>query len=511
MIASTNTQATGLSGLDYAVIATYFVVLLAIGYFFSRRQNDTQEFFVGGRNTRPWVAGVSLFASLLSTISFLSVPGEIIKNGLASVSIVAASPLAFLLVGYVIVPISMRVRAISCYEYLEKRFDLKTRLFAASLFTLIRLSWMGVVVFAASTAVGRILGLGPQHMWLVALTVGAIAIMYTTMGGIKTVIWTDVVQVAILLGGLIYVVGYVALSTGSGPLAWWQELSAAAPHRESHPWWSWDPFTRVSHGGVIIFMFFWWICAASSDQVAVQRFFTTTSAQNARKAFGIGLITNALVMSLLALCGMALFFNYPGNLPATPDDVFPYFIGHGLPGGLAGLMVAALFSAAMSSLDSGMNSISSVVTTDFYCRLSAATPSPRTELRLARLTTLASGTLAIVICLIVAGIPDATRGNLTDLIQKINTFIVGGLGGLFFIAFFLPSCRASLAIASTVVGMTVGCVLAFEDWFPYFHFGVDAPGNPRSVSWMWVIPCSFLVTFLTGWLFSKLSRETRRL
>ncbi len=182
MIASTNTQATGLSGLDYAVIATYFVVLLAIGYFFSRRQNDTQEFFVGGRNTRPWVAGVSLFASLLSTISFLSVPGEIIKNGLAYVSIVAASPLAFLLVGYVIVPISMRVRAISCYEYLEKRFDLKTRLFAASLFTLIRLSWMGVVVFAASTAVGRILGLGPQHMWLVALTVGAI--------GVPLVSWT---------------------------------------------------------------------------------------------------------------------------------------------------------------------------------------------------------------------------------------------------------------------------------------------------------------------------------
>lgn len=510
MIASTHTQTSGLSGLDYAVIATYFVVLLAIGYFFSRRQNDTQEFFVAGRNTRSWAAGVSIFASLLSTISYLSVPGEVIKHGLAFVSIVAASPLAFLLVGYVIVPISMRMRATSCYEYLEKRFDLRTRLFAALLFTLIRLSWMGVVVFAASTAVGRILGLGPQHMWLVALTVGAIAIIYTTMGGIKTVIWTDVVQVAILLGGLVYLVGYVTLSTGSGPLAWWQEISAAAPYREAQPWWSWDPFTRVSHGGVIVFVFFWWICTASSDQVAVQRFFSTSSAQNARKAFGIGLITDALVMSLLALCGMALFFNYHGNLPAKPDDVFPYFIGHRLPGGLAGLMVAALFSAAMSSLDSGMNSISAVVTTDFYRRLSTTKPNPRTELRVARLTTLGSGGLVVAICLIVATIPDATRGNLTDLSQKINTFIVGGLGGLFFIAFFLPRCRASLAIVSTLVGMTVGCVLALGDWFPFSFFGVDALGNPRSVSWMWVIPCSCLLTFLTGWLLSGLPRGTRQ-
>lgn len=499
----------GLSGLDYAAIGVYFSVVLAMGYYFSRQQQDTQEYFVASRNMPSWAVGFSIFATVLSTISYLSVPGEILKNGVAVATSVLSFPLTFLLVGYLVIPYFMRRRAITAYEYLERRFDLKTRLFAASSFVLIRLSWMGVIVFTASLALAKIVGLGSEHTWILSLAIGVIAIVYTTLGGMRAVIWTDVLQFLILLGGTLFTLSYVAFDTGSGPLTWWQTATATTVQRTPQPFWSWDPFTRVSYGGIMISMFFWWICTASSDQVTIQRYFSTPSAQRARRAFGFNLLADTVVMSLLVLCGVALFSYYQSNLPAGPDEVFPHFIRHELPRGLAGLLVAALFSAAMSSLDSGMNSISTVVTTDFYHRLTATEPNPDSELTLARIATVVTGCVAVTICVMLSWMPDEKRGNILDLTNQINTFLVGGLAGLFFIAILLRRCTGTWAIASASLGMAAGLVLALGHWFPFLDLGVDELGNPRKFSWMWVIPCSSLVTFFFGWLSSQFLKTHR--
>ena len=496
----------GLTGVDHATIACYFLLVLAMGYYFSQRQQDTQEYFVAGRSMPSWAVGLSIFATLLSTISYLSIPGEVLKHGVAVVTIVASYPMVFLLVGYVFIPYFMRKRAISAYEYLESRFDLTTRLFAASLFILIRLSWMGIIVLSASLALSNIIALKPEYTWILSMAIGVIAIIYTTLGGMRAVIWTDVLQVLILLCGALFTVLYVALDTGSGPWTWWQNATAATLQRTPQPVWSWDPFTRVTYGGVLISAFFWWICTANSDQVTIQRFFSTPSAPAARRAFALNLLTDLVVMSLLVLCGIALFTYYQGNLPDRPDEVFPHFIRQGLPRGVAGLLVAALFSAAMSSLDSGMNSISTVIITDVFRRLKAAVPNPGTELILGRIATVATGSVAVFLCVMLSWMPGKKRGNILDLTNQINTFIVGGLGGLFLIAIFLRPCTGPQAIASALGGMAVGFVLALGHWLPFLDLGVDALGNPRKFSWMWVIPCSSLVTFLLGWLLPRLAR-----
>jgi Na+/proline symporter len=267
----------------------------------------------------------------------------------------------------------------------------------------------------------------------------------------------------------------------------------------------------------------------------------------------VGLVASVVTLGVLALVGIALFSYYAGELPATPDKVFPHFITHQLPRGLAGLVVAALFAAAMSSLDSGMNSLSTVVTVDFYRRLrksptppdewealpSGTEPSPaasaadddhrpaqalppegspppptdigsgdaaaivddstahdtdRRELALARLVTCLTGCVAVFIAILLSCVPEGKRGNILDATNQINSFIIGPLGGLFLIAMFQRRCKGSTAIFSAVVGMGIGFVMALGHMFT--AFGVDDNGDPRRWTWMWVMPVTTTLTFL---------------
>ena len=485
-----------LSAVDYTTVVCYFIGMLWLGYHLSRRQKDTEEFFVAGRNMPSWAAGLSIFATLLSTIAYLYIPGEIIKHGIGQMASLLAIPFLYVAVGYLIIPYFMRQRGTSAYEYLEARFGLTARLLAATVFLSIRLTWMGMVVFTASMAMTEIIGVPERYTWAVALALGVVAIVYTTMGGLRAVIWTDVVQVLILFGGAVFTVAYVAFDTGTGPITWLRDTQSAVEQRAPQPLWSWDPFTRVSYGGVVIQMFFFWACTAASDQVAIARYFSTPSTEAARRSFGHTMIANVFLIIVLGLCGMALFSFYQTELPTGPDKVFPYFISHQLPIGISGLVVAALFSAAMSSLDSGISAVATVITVDWYRRLGRGQENPGRELKLARVITCVTGMLAVFICIILSWIPAELRGNLTDMAMQTCTFSVGGLGGLFFIAILLPGCRSPIALTSTVLGLATGFFLAFGHWM--FDLGLDPFGEPRKFSWMWIIPGSAVVTFVVA-------------
>ena len=363
-----------LHAVDYAAIAAYFAVVIWVGFYYGRRQKSTEDYFLAGRSLSWFSVGVSIVATVLSTVTYLSTPGEMIKNGVGANAQFLSYPLVFFLVSYLILPYLMRLRVTTAYEYLERRFDLTTRLFGASLFVLIRTAWMGMVLFTASLALSKICSLS---FTTVVLGLVAVGVFYTVLGGLRAVIWTDVVQFFILLGGAIFTVVYVAVDSGTGPATWWNDMMAA--DTPSQPVFSFDPTVRLSLVGMGCWTLFWWLATASSDQVAVQRFLATESLQASRRAFLCNLVSGVVLILILSLCGIALYSYYQAAIPDDPDLVFPHFIRHILPRGLAGLVVAALFSAAMSSLDSGMNSISSVVVTDFYRRFRSAVrhPAPR--------------------------------------------------------------------------------------------------------------------------------------
>ena len=481
----------GLHAVDYGAIAAYFLMVVCVGYYYGRRQKNTEDYFLGGRNMSWFAVGLSILATILSTITYLSTPGEMIKNGVGANAQLLSYPLILFLVSYLILPFLMRLRVTTAYEYLEERFDLTTRLFGSSIFVLIRTAWMGTVLFTASVALSKICGLS-----FITVVVGlvAIGVFYTVLGGLTAVIWTDVVQFFILLAGAVFTVVYVAVDSGTGPSAWWNAMMAA--DTPSQPIFSFDPTVRLSLVGMGCWTLFWWVATASSDQVAVQRFQATDSLRAARRAFLCNLVSGIIITLLLSLCGIALYSYYAAALPDDPDLVFPHFIRHILPRGLAGLVVAALFSAAMSSLDSGMNSISSVVITDYYRRFRSVAANPRQELLLARVVTAAAGVLATGICLLLYQIPDDQRGNLFDVQGRVMSFLVGSLGGLMLIPILGIRCNGKVARSSALCGILIGMLWAQGHWL----FGLP------ELAWMWVVPVSTVVTVGMAACVSRLTR-----
>lgn len=210
----------GLTALDYGVVALYFVAVLLVGWHYSRRQTDPGEYFLGGR-TQNWIAvGLSVMATLVSTITYLTTPGEIIKNGPGVLWGALSIWMAYPIIGYLVIPRIMAAPIVSGYELLERQFGTGIRRAAALLFVLTRLSWLGLVVFTCIVALSAMTGV-PVPLLLVV--VGAVTTAYTTMGGFRAVVVTDVMQALILFGGTLAVIFYVMWQSGS-VTAWWPDL-----------------------------------------------------------------------------------------------------------------------------------------------------------------------------------------------------------------------------------------------------------------------------------------------
>ena len=283
------------------------------------------------------------------------------------------------MIAYGLIPVFLRLRVTSIYEYLEQRFDVGTRMFASAIFLVVRLSWMGLVLFSSTLALAQITQL--DRLLILAGHRPDCGWSYTTLG-------RDAGRDLDGRGPVLHSLWRRPSSpwpswspeTGTGPPAPWLEAIAAAD-RPGQPVFSFDPFERVTLVGMGLLGFFWYVCTYAGDQVAVQRLMSTASARSARWSSACDLISGLLVTLALVAVGMALYGYYQGQPPADADQAFPYFIRSQLPRGLAGLVVAALFSAAMSSLDSGMNSVATVISVDYVERwrstpLAAGGPAP---------------------------------------------------------------------------------------------------------------------------------------
>jgi SSS family solute:Na+ symporter len=248
--------ATGLHAVDYVVIVGYFLAMILIGVYFSRQQKSGEEYFIAGRSM-PWIAvGLSLFSALLSTISYLAVPGETIHQGIAYCLGLLHIPFSYTVIYFVMLPFFMRLGVVSAYEYLEWRFNRTVRLLAASLFMIYVLGWMATVVLTCSVALTQMTG---WPLWIVLVCNGLVSTLYATMGGMRAVIWTDVAQAILMLAGGLVSLVYVAVATQTTPADWWRD--AAGVGHMDFPWFSFDPEVRRSVFWIVMNMFAWMICS----------------------------------------------------------------------------------------------------------------------------------------------------------------------------------------------------------------------------------------------------------
>jgi len=293
----------------------------------------------------------------------------------------------------------------------------------------------------------------------VALAIGLVTVVYTSLGGLKAVVWAGVVQSFILLGGAILSIVLISVSMG-GIAAWWPTQWSAS--WDEQPIFSLDPTCRATVIGSIVFMLVWWICTAGSDQMAIQRYLATRDVKSARRAFRTTCIADMSVTLCLGLLGFALlgfFQSHPQvleeggmTIARDADKLLPYYIIRFLPSGAKGVVVAGLLAAAMSSLSSGMNSSCSVISVDFIDRFRTRGESEASHVRRARVISVISGLLAVVLSLMMGKV----SGNINELTVRINHVFVAPLFGLFFMALFVPFATSF----GTAVGALVGCAVA---------------------------------------------------
>ncbi len=497
-VAADSTSVSGSGGLawiDWGIIGAYATGTILLGWYYSRRQKSTQEYFVGSGNMNPVLVGVSLFATLLSTISYLSMPGESLGKGPVGMATMLALPLVYLAVAYGLLPVYMKQKVTSAYELLEERLGLSVRLLGAFLFVLLRLIWMSLLVFLTAKAMVIMLGVGDQYIPVVAVVTGLVAVVYTSLGGLRAVIITDLMQTILLFGGALLVLAIITIDLGGFswfPVEWNESWDTQPIFPETLS-------TRVSFVGAVASFLVWYVCTAGGDQTSVQRFMATTDLRAARRAFLTQLIVSVVVGVTLGFVGFALlgyFQAHPDLVPAgkslkdDADKIFPHFIAYQLPVGISGLVVAAMFAAAMSSIDSGVNSITAVVMTDGFDRLGRGATSERAHMNAARWLAFGIGATAVIGSAFMHLVP----GNITSVTSKTSNLLTTPIFGLFFFALFVPFASPVGTWIGTFFGTVTAVLVAFSG--PIFG---TVPGTDLDpISFQWIAPMAITVNIVTG-------------
>ena len=442
--------------LNYSVVAIYLLLLVGMGMYFSRREDSTDDYFKAGGRVPWWAAGLSIFGTQLSAITFMAVPAKSFATDWAmflfNLTIIMVAPL----IVYVFLPFYRRLNITTAYEYLEKRFNVASRLIGGLMFIALQFGRIGIVLFLPSIALSVVTGIDVS---VCILLMGVLSIVYTVLGGIEAVIWTDVLQVVVLLGGALLCLVMIPMEVEGGFSA---VMNIAISNNKFHIF-NFDidltspTFWVVVFGGIGAN-----IISYGSDQTVVQRFLTTKDEKSAADSIWTSALLVIPASILFFGIGTALYAFYqlyPNLMNAVSldnaDAILPYYIVTQLPQGVAGLLIAGIFAAAMSSLDSSMNSIATVITTDFYQRFSPDA-TERSSLRIAKWTTAIVGVSGTAFALLMA------TWDIKSLWDQLNTFIglfAGGLGGLFLLGMFTRKTNGVGAVVGLVASAVVQLVV----------------------------------------------------
>lgn len=452
----------GFSPVDYAVLLVYLVGITIFGTLFRRTQRTVRDYFVGAKHTHWLVISLSIVATETSTLTLIGVPALAYAvyprpeqgGAFTYLQVVLGYIVARVLISVLFIPAYFQGDLLTAYELLLRRFGPRAKHFAASLFLVMRALAEGVRVFAASLVLSAVIGAslpGLPHLWLWSIgLVGVLTLVYTFEGGIAAVIWTDLIQLVIYVSGSVLAAWLLLQLVPGG----WPSIaaSAAAAGKFRLFSFSWDPrlpftFWAGLVGGTCLTM-----ASHGTDQLLVQRLLTCRNQRDSQKALiASGFIVLAQFV-LFLLIGVMLHAYTSTPLPplASNDEVFPAFIVHSLPHGIAGLVIAAVFAAAMSNLSGSLNSLASTTVIDFYQPLAGAGRSDADLLRLARWCTAAWGVVLIAIAVAARG-----WGSVFTAGLSIASLVYGPMLGAFLLGVLTTRANQDGVVAGIGVSLVV--------------------------------------------------------
>ncbi len=492
--------------LDLAVIVGYLVFMAWLGLRFSRKQKTTEDFFVARRSVPSWAMGLSLLATLISSVTFIAYPGSAYSRDWSNLVPGFMVVGVLLLVGSVIIPFYRHVVGMSAYEYFDKRFGRPARVYASIAFSLAHFSKMAFVFYLMALTINSITG---WSLDVVVCGVCAVMVLYTVKGGIEAVIWTDVVQAFITWAGVIVCLAFLLFLPPGGPSAVFHLASANGKFSLGRM--ELD-YTSATIPVLLVYGFFWYLQRYTADQTVVQRYLVARSDRGALKGVGLGAVLCVPIWTLFMLIGTCTwaFYRLTGEqLPAyvtKADQVFPHFIATHLPAGFAGLFMASLMGASMTMLASDLNCLAAVGVEDFY-RVLRPQANDRQRLRMARVLVVAVGLLSAGAALVLAH----AKGNALSMWFAVSAIVSGGLAGLFLLAFL--SRRANPRGAYCGIGASLLCTVwavltnrGIVDLGPFNYRGDDLTIGALGHVVLWSVGYAASFLFRSG---SEAAREQR--
>lgn len=484
-----------MNALDWAIVGIYMTAMVVMAWLLGKRHRTGRDYYLAGNRVRPWATALSTMATQCSTNSLLGAPAFVIAvGGLLWLQYELAVPLAMIGVMLFLLPFFRRQGVISVYEYLERRFGPGSRTLLSVLFQFLRAFSTGVTVYGISIVIQAITGL---PFWTAVILLGVITVLYDFLGGMSAVIYSDVIQMIVLYSGIAVCLAFALQLVGG-----WSAMWSAFPADKAVPLdlsgWGVREGETFTFWPMLIGGFFLYLSYYGCDQTQVQRELSTRCADDTNMSLFINGLLRFPLVATYCLIGVAIgayIARHPEFVNSLPlraggDPNFnlavPAFCVRFLPHGVIGLIMVSLFAAAMSSLDSTINSLSATTMQDIVARFIVRKGMvPRTELLWSRLTTVFWGILCIVFSFFVGGI----SGSIIESINKIGSLANGPILATFLLAI--------LTRRANDIGAMIGIVAGFAANLLTWKF------LPQ-VSWLWwnVIGCA--VTFGVGYAGSLL-------
>lgn len=472
----------GLNHLDLAIVAVYLAGITLFGLRFRKRQRSLRDYFLADRDIPWWAIGLSIVAAETSTLTIIGIPGLAYDSNLNFLQVVMGYVVGRIIISFVLLPHYFRGDLYTAYELIERRFGKRLRTVTASLFLLTRAAAEGVRVYAVSIVVAIALGTG--EIGSIAI-ITALTLIYTFEGGLAAVIWTDVVQTVIYVGGTLVGVFTILHLVPGG----WPAIHALASHAgklqvfDFNPDF-WKPYTFWA--GLIGGAFFN-TASHGTDQLIVQRLLAARNQRQSVSALLASGIAIFFLITLFLIAGVMLwaYYQLPSATFGKADYIYPKFIVTRLPHGISGLLIAAILAAAMSNLSAALNSLSSSSMMDFYVRLRPNTDD-RTRFRLSRISTL-------VWALVLFGLAVLSLhkvGRVVEVGLAIASVAYGALLGVFLLGVLTRRANQTGAMIGMFFGLTTELYL----------LGTRVP-------WTWYVAIGTLVTFGIGYAGSLLLPE----
>jgi sodium-coupled monocarboxylate transporter 8/12 len=452
---------------DWAILAAYLVAVSTIGSFFYRRRSSAADYFLGGRGMRVIPVAISLVAADMSGSTVMGTPAWGYAHNLQLFLGTTTYLLAAPIVMFVFLPFYSRFKFYTGYQYLERRFDLKVRLLGSTLFLLTRGAHVAIVISVPSMVLSLLTGLPLTGC---VLLMGLLTTVYTTLGGMKAVIWTDVLQFSILLSG-VSAVFWVCISRVPGGLPTVYHVAADAGKFHMLNF-SMNPRELTSAWAMIGGMGTLILSTLGTDQACLQRYFTTRSLREGRKSVLLDALIIVPVVSLLYMLGFALFAYYrfhPGRLAGLPlnDEILPFFVVHELHGMLVGLVIASIFAACMAVVSAGINSLATVSTVDFYQRLLHHDQPDARSVLVGRWATAGWGAAATTAALFAHRL-----GPLINAFNRVNSVLGGPILGIFLLGMLTTRAKSHATIAGSVAGLVAVALTAWALNISFFYYAL---------------------------------------